>query len=161
MSTLKRQIVIIPGKAEAEIGFPFWLLKIWNIGRNTGAKLQFCGHNKTIQFIREIHSKYPIDADFEIFEEWDDFLLLLKDIKIDDGLVIVMSREKRLSFQSNMRNIPNYLNKHFRDNSFILIYPMQAGHIYEAEDFSNPSLIEPIEKIDELGKTIARLFKRK
>ena len=161
ISTLKRQIVIIPGKAEAEIGFPFWLLKIWNIGRNTGAKLQFCGHNKTIQFIREIHSKYPIDADFEIFEEWDDFLLLLKDIKIDDGLVIVMSREKRLSFQSNMRNIPNYLNKHFRNNSFILIYPMQAGHIYEAEDFNNPSLIEPIEKIDELGKTIARLFKRK
>jgi Kef-type K+ transport system membrane component KefB/nucleotide-binding universal stress UspA family protein len=161
ISTLKRHIVIIPGNAEAEIGFPFWLLKIWNIGRNTGAKLQFCGHTKTIQFIRDIHIKYPIEADFEIFEEWDDFLILLKDIQIDDGLIIVMSREKRLSFQSNMKNIPNYLNKHFRDNSFILIYPMQAGYIDEAEDFNNPSLIEPIEKIDELGKTIARLFRRK
>jgi Kef-type K+ transport system membrane component KefB/nucleotide-binding universal stress UspA family protein len=161
ISTLKRHIVIIPGNAEAEIGFPFWLLKIWNIGRNTGAKLQFCGHTKTIQFIRDIHIKYPIEADFEIFEEWDDFLILLKDIQIDDGLIIVMSREKRLSFQSNMKNIPNYLNKHFRDNSFILIYPIQAGYIDEAEDFNNPSLIEPIEKIDELGKTIARLFRRK
>jgi Kef-type K+ transport system membrane component KefB/nucleotide-binding universal stress UspA family protein len=161
ISTLKRHIVIIPGNAEAEIGFPFWLLKIWNIGRNTGAKLQFYGHTKTIQFIRDIHIKYPIEADFEIFEEWDDFLILLKDIQIDDGLIIVMSREKRLSFQSNMKNIPNYLNKHFRDNSFILIYPIQAGYIDEAEDFNNPSLIEPIEKIDELGKTIARLFRRK
>jgi Kef-type K+ transport system membrane component KefB len=161
ISTLKRHIVIIPGKAEAEIGFPFWLLKIWNIGRNTGAKLLFYGHNKTIQFIRDIHSKYPIEADFGIFEEWDDFLILLKDIKIDDGLIIVMSREKRLSFQNNMKNIPNYLNRHFLDNSFILIYPMQAGIIDTNEEFNNPSLIEPIEKIDELGKIIARMFRRK
>jgi hypothetical protein len=28
-------------------------------------------------------------------------------------------------------------------------------------DLNNPSLYEPIEKIDELGKSIAKLFKRK
>jgi nucleotide-binding universal stress UspA family protein len=161
ISTIKRQIIIIPKNAETEIGFPFWLLKIWNIGRNTGAKLQFYGHENTIHLIREINAKHPIEAEFDIFENWDKFLDLLKDIRLDDGLIIVMSRERKISYQSNMKNIPYYLNKYFIKNSFILVYPMQTGVVEEDVDLNNPSLMGPIEKIDELGKTLARLLKRK
>jgi Kef-type K+ transport system membrane component KefB len=161
ISTIKRQIIIIPKNAETEIGFAYWLLKIWNIGRNTGARLQFYGHEKTIHVIREINSKHPIEADFNIFENWDNLLPLLKEIRLDDGLIIVMSRERKISYQTNMKNIPNYLNKDFQANSFILVYPMQTGVVEEDIDLNNPSMIEPMEKIDELGKTIARLFRRK
>lgn len=161
ISTIKRHIIVIPKNAETEMGFPFWLLKIWNIGRNTGAKLQFYCHEKTIQFIREIHSKHPIEAEFNIFENWDDFLIFSRDIKPDDGLIIIMSREKKISYQNNMKNIPNYLNKYFINNNFILVYPMQSGVNEEGVDLNNPSLVEPIEKFDELGKTIAKLFRRK
>ena len=161
ISTINRHIIVIPKNAENEIGFPFWLLKIWNIGRNTGAKLMFYGHQKTIDEIREIHSKHPVEAEFKIFEEWDDFLILSRDLKLDDGLIIILSREKKLSYQNNMKNIPNYLNKYFGKTSFILVYPMQTGVTDERVDLNNPSLVEPIEKIDEIGKTIARLFRRK
>jgi Kef-type K+ transport system membrane component KefB len=161
ISTIKRQIIVIPKNAETEIGFPFWLLKIWNIGRNTGAKLQFYGHENTIHLIREINAKHPIEAEFDIFENWDKLLDLLEDIRLDDGLIIVMSRERKISYQSNMRNIPYYLNKFFIKNSFILVYPMQTGVVEEDVDLNNPSLMGPIEKIDELGKTLARLLKRK
>jgi len=161
VSTIKRHIIVIPRNAEIEIGFPFWLLKIWNIGRNTGAILKFYGHQKTIHEIQEIQLKHTIQAEFKIFEDWDDFLILSRDVKSDDNLIIVMSREKKLSYQNNMKNIPNYLNKYFHDISYILVYPMQSGVADERVDLNNPSLIEPIEKIDELGKTIARLFKRK
>jgi len=161
VSTIKRHIIVIPRNAEIEIGFPFWLLKIWNIGRNTGAILKFYGHQKTIHEIQEIQLKHPIQAEFKIFEDWDDFLILSRDVKSDDNLIIVMSREKKLSYQNNMKNIPNYLNKYFHDISYILVYPMQSGVADERVDLNNPSLMEPIEKIDELGKTIARLFKRK
>mgnify|MGYP004701005007 CR=1 FL=1 len=161
ISTIKRHIIVVPKNAETEIGFPFWLLKIWNIGRNTGAKLQFYCHEKTIQFLKEIHSKHPIEAEFNIFENWDDFLVFSRDIKPDNGMIIIMSREKKISYQNNMKNIPNYLNKYFINNNFILVYPMQTGVIEEDVDLNNPSLIEPIEKIDEIGKTIARLFRRK
>jgi hypothetical protein len=161
ISTIKRHIIVIPKNAENEIGFPFWLLKLWNIGRNTGAKLQFYGHQKTIHEIKDIHSKHPIQAEFKIFEDWDDFLILSRDVKLDDNLIIVMSREKKLSYQNNMKNIPNYLNKYFHDCSYILVYPMQSGVNEEGADLNNPSLIEPIEKIDEFRKNIARMFKRK
>jgi hypothetical protein len=61
-----------------------------------------------------------------------------------------------------MVNIPEYLNTYFQSNSFILIYPRQIGvSDDETIDLNNPSLIEPIEKLDELGKNIAKLFRRK
>ena len=121
----------------------------------------FYGHQKTIAEIREIQSKHPVQAEFKIFEEWDDFLILSRDLKSDDGLIIILSREKKLSYQNNMKNIPNYLNKYFSNTSFILVYPMQTGVTDEGVDLNNPSLIEPMEKIDEIGKTIAKLFRRK
>jgi Kef-type K+ transport system membrane component KefB len=162
ISTIKRHIVIIPLHAEKEIGFPFWLAKIWNIPRNTGAKLVFYASEATIKIIKKIQSKHPIEADFILFDDWNDFLIISRDVKTDDGLVIVLSREKKPSYQANMNSIPNYLNKYFQPNNYMLVYPMQIGvNDMETIDLNNPSLIEPIEKLDELGKNIARLFKRK
>ncbi len=140
ISTIKRHFIIIPKNAEVEIGFPFWLFKIWNIGRNTGSKLQFYGQEKTIQIIKDINSKNPVDAEFNIFEDWNDFLIVSRDIKMDDGLIIIMSREKKISYQLNMKNVPGYLNNYFNQNSFILVYPMQSGVEYKV-DLTNPSLI--------------------
>ncbi len=161
ISTLKRQIIIMPAHVEREVGFPFLLFKIWNIAANTGSKLLFYGHENTISFIKEIHLKSPIDADFGIFEDWDEFLILSRDINPNDGLIIVMSRERKISFQNNMRNIPKYLNKYFSGNSFILIYPVQSGVVMNKKNLNNPSILEPLEKIDELGKSIVALFRKK
>ena len=49
------------------------------------------------------------------------------EIKSDDTLWVVMSRRERLSYHANMSRIPNYLNKYFQSNSFVLVYPIQAG----------------------------------
>jgi Kef-type K+ transport system membrane component KefB len=162
ISTIKRHIVIIPKNAEYEIGFPFWLIKVWNIARNSGAIMEFYGHEKTLNLIREVQKKHPIEADFRIFEDWDDFLVLSREIKSDDNLIIVLSRDKSLSYHSNMEKIPGYLKRYFNTNGFILIFPMQSGIMnYENENYINPSLLEPMEKLDEIGKTIARLFRKK
>ncbi|KAF0236618.1 MAG: transporter cpa2 [Prolixibacteraceae bacterium] len=154
-------MVIIPKHAEIEIGFSEWLAKVWNIGRNTGAKMIFYASPKTTGIIKEIHSRHPIDAEFRVFDDWEDFLIVSRLIKQDDGLIIVMSREKKPSYQTKMKSIPEYLNSYFVSNSFILIYPMQTGVLEENIDLTNASLIEPMEKIDEIGKIIARLFRRK
>jgi len=162
ISTIKRHIIIVPQNAEKEIGFPFWLSKIWNIPKNTGAKIIFYAHETTLAYIKKIHLKHPIEADFKIFNDWNDFLILSREIKIDDNILIVLSRANKLSYHVNMSNIPTYLNKYFQQNSFILIYPMQHGVIDNEEiDLNNPSLIEPIEKLDEIGKNILKLFRRK
>lgn len=162
ISTIKRHIVIVPPNAEKEIGFPFWLSKIWNIPKNTGARIVFYANESTLAYIKKIHLKHPIEADFKIFDDWNDFLIISRDIRTDDNLLIVLSRANKLSYHVNMSNIPTYLNKYFQGNSFILIYPMQQGVVDNEEiDLNNPSLIEPIEKLDEIGKNIMKLFRRK
>ncbi len=160
--TIKRHIIIVPENAEKEIGFPFWLIKVWNIARNSGAKLIFYATQETLKFIKEIQSKHPIECEFEDFNNWDDFLILARNFQKDDNLIIVLSRKDKPSFHNNMTKIPSYLNKYFKDTSYILIYPMQAGVTYSSQiDLKNPTLIEPLEKLDEIGKTIAKIFRRK
>jgi len=162
ISTIKRHVVIVPQNAEKEIGFPFWLSKIWNIPKNTGAKIVFYAHETTLEYIKKINLKHPIEADFKIFDDWNDFLIISREIRIDDNILIILSRVNKLSYHENMTNIPTYLNKYFQGNSFILVYPMQQGVVDNEEiDLNNPSLIEPIEKLDEIGKNILKLFRRK
>lgn len=162
IATIKRHVIILPNNAEHEIGFPFWLLKIWNISRNTGSKLLFYGTVQTNQLIRDIHSNYPIEAEFRNFENWDEFMNLSQEIKNDDNLVIVLSRENKPSYHSGMKRIPNLLNNYFQSNSFILIYPMQIGvSDSKSIDLNYPSLLEPIEKLEEIRKTIVSIFRRK
>jgi len=160
--TIKRHIIIVPKNAEKEIGFPFWLIKVWNIARNSGAKLVFYATKETLKFIKEIQSKHPIECEFQDFIDWDDFLILARDFQQDDNLIIILSRNDKPSFHNNMTKMPSYLNKYFKDTSYILIYPMQAGVTDTSQiDLKNPTFIEPLEKLDEIGKTIAKIFKRK
>jgi Kef-type K+ transport system membrane component KefB/nucleotide-binding universal stress UspA family protein len=166
LPTINRHLIILPEKAEREIGFPFWLIKVWNIGRNTGARLVFYASAHTQEYIRNIHAKHPIDATFVEFSDWTDFLILARDVKKNDNLIIVLSRKDRPSYNTHMSKVPAYLNKYFQDNNFILIYPMQSAVSPDTNmDLKNPSLLEPfthnVDKLDDIGKTIANLFQRK
>jgi Kef-type K+ transport system membrane component KefB/nucleotide-binding universal stress UspA family protein len=162
LGTIKRHIVIIPANAEKEPGFPFWVMKAWNIARNTGTRLVFYATEPTLNVLRNVKKKVQVEAEFHLFEDWDDFLIISREVRPDDNLIIVLSRKNKPSYRSNMANIPIYLNKYFKDNSFILIYPVQAGmELSEGIDYKSGSLAEPIEKIDDLAKTIARLLRMK
>ncbi len=160
--TIKRHLVIVPDKAEKEIGFPFWIIKTWNIARNSGAKIVFYSSIDTKKVIREIQSKHPIECTFKEFSDWDDFLILSRDIEANDNLIVILSRKDKPSYTPSMQRIPSYLNKYFEGNSYILVYPMQVG-VGETSmmDISNPTILEPIEKLDEIGKTIAKIFRKK
>jgi len=162
LATIKRHLIVVPKRAEKEIGFPFWLLKVWNIAKNTGSKLVFFAPPQTLKYIQEINQKHPVESEFNEFSDWDDFLILARDVKPDDNLIIVLSRKERPSYQSNMAKVPSYLNKYFQAVNYILIYPIQTDVMdLPGVDLKNPSLMEPMEKLDEIGKNIAKLFKRK
>ena len=144
-ATIKRHLIIVPRKAEKEIGFPFWLIKVWNIACNTGATLVFYAAPETLKYIRDIQAKHPIECNFSEFTDWEDFLILSRDIKKDDNLIIVLSRKAQASYQSKMVKIPAYLNNYFQANSFILVYPMQIGVTNNSTiNLKNPSILESI-----------------
>lgn len=162
LNTIKRHIIVVPDRAEKEIGFPFWLVKVWNIAKNTGAKLIFHAPSNTLNYIREIHEKHPIESEFYEFTDWNDFLIISRDVKKDDNLIIVMSRPGKPSYNYQMSKMPHYLNSYFIENNYILIYPIQIGVTDKFNvDLKNPTFLEPLERLDDIGKTLANLFKRK
>lgn len=162
IATIKRHIIIVPLNAEQVIGFPLWLSKITNIPKNSGSKLVFYAGEATSLIIKNFLKKHSVEADFILFEDWSDFLIISRDVKIDDNLIIILSRVNKPSFIDHMTKIPRYLDKYFQSNSFILLYPVQIGvKDNETIDLNNPSMAEPIEKLDEIGKSIAKIFKRK
>ena len=162
ISTIKRHVVLIPDKAEHELGFSFWLAKVWNIGANTGAKICFFSTDKNIKLLKKISEKHPINLEFNEFTNWDDFLILSREIRDNDNLIVVMSRKNFLSFNTAMLKIPIYFNKYFQSNSYILIYPTQSISMQEEKvDLTNSSLFETIEKVDIIGKTISNIFQKK
>lgn len=165
IATLKKYVVMIPEKAEREIGFPFWLLKIWNLVKNTGAKVDFYASESTLSIIKEVHSKNSIEARFIEFSNWDDFLIISRDISKNDCLVVVMSRKQQISYNPIMPNIPVFLNKYFQHNNSILIYPLQNLEGSNGMDLLNPGALdtftENLEKLEDLTQMVTRIFKRK
>lgn len=162
LSTIKRHIVIVPDRAEREIGFPFWMLKLWNIARNSGSEMVFYSSVNTLKIIKEIQLKHPVKSSFYQFSDWDDFLILSRNVKINDNLVIVLSRKGYSSYHNNMFKIPDYLNKYFTENNYFLVYPIQSGVGDDVSlTLSNPSVMEPFREIEELRKIITKLFKNK
>ncbi|MGC1514480.1 MAG: cation:proton antiporter, partial [Maribacter sp.] len=162
LGTIKRQVVMVPKHAEKEIGFAFWLVKVWNIGRNSGAKLIFYAPKKTLRFIMEINDKHPIACEFELWEHWDDFPALSTWFRRDDSLIVVMSRTHGLSYQNSMAKVATYLNSHFRSFSFILIFPLQTGSESNPQiDFKNDTFIRSFKTLEEITNLISQLFKRK
>jgi len=160
--TLKRHIIIVPENAEQEIGFQFWLHKVWNIAQNSGAKLIFYASAESVSYIQKNQPKQQIDFEFVEFTDWNDFLILARDFLPNDNLVIILSRKDKPSYHGNMKKIPKYLNRYFKETSYILIYPVQEGVADNSQmDLKNPTFMEPINKLDSFGRGIARIFLRK
>jgi nucleotide-binding universal stress UspA family protein len=161
ISTIKRHIVIIPENAEYESGFSFWLSKIWNISHNTGAKMVFYSTEKTSQLLMDIYRKHPIDSIFNLINSWDELIPIAKELKNDDSLIIILSRKDQISYHKAMGSLP-YLVSYIVDKyNLLLVFPAQSIYNQDAKiDLTNSSLIEVIERVDLIGKTIAQLFKK-
>jgi len=162
ISTIKRHFVIIPEKAEDEPGFSFWLSKIWNIAQNTGAKIIFRSSEKTKRLLEEILVNHPINSELSVLDDWNELLILKDEIKSDDNLVIVMSRRNLISYNQAMERIPMFVDNHFQNNNLLLVYPSQSIAWNEEQlDITSPSLLEAIERVDLIGKTVASIFRKK
>ena len=127
ISTVRRHLIIIPELAEKEIGFNQIIFRLRNVTQNTGAATVFYGSEATLNALKKLLAKKSGEASYIEFNDWDDFLIVFRDIKPDDTMWIILSRKEGLSYAPAMARIPKYLNKYFHANSFVLAYPVQAG----------------------------------
>ncbi len=161
LQSVQRHRIIVPEHAEKELGFLFWLLKLWNLSRNTGAQLEFYASNTTLQVIRSIHAKHPVKSEFREFAGWEYLPTLLKTLQPNDNLLVVMSRRDKPSYHPYMQKIPYLLGTSLPEHGFLLLYPMQAG-IEDATqiDLKDPTFMEPIEKLEMIRKKLFNWYQQ-
>lgn len=160
LSIINQYLIVIPKDAEKEMGFAFWLLRMWNIGVNTGAKLVFYGTEETISYIKEVPKIQDIAVQYIPFEDWEDFLIIARDLKTNDALVVILSRKNGVSYDSAMKKLPKYLNNYFQTHNYLLVYPMQEG--FDSEDIiDSGTLLSPSDQFNSFKNTVAKLFGRK
>lgn len=156
VATVQRYFVIVPENAENEPRFFHSLLKVWNIARNSGSKIEFYGTHKTITMIENIKKKVNIDAAFIIFSNWSELPKVFSKMKDNDALIVFMAKRKMISYLPQMQLVPDYLNEHFRERNFLLIYPSSLDEVQYSKgtrDIGNAS------DFVEIGKIVGKLFK--
>lgn len=117
--------LMIPPESSVEQGFEWCLLKTAMLAQELSNGLNvYC----TLQEENEIKkiaekNKLTITINYSRFDDWDDFLILSKDITEDDIIIIISVRGKTFTHSPDMKIILKKLDKYFSKNSTIVIYP--------------------------------------
>ncbi len=160
MSTVKRYVVVIPENAEKEVGFPYWLISVWNLGKNVGTRIVFNAYPGVLDILKLVHAKHFIDAEFREFTDWNNFKEVAREMQVNDALILVMSRPNCPSYSRHMEYVPTYINKYFNTINCILIYPVQLGFGEDVSTFRSISMINHVEGMEGLVQELRKLFKK-
>jgi len=155
VATIKKYAVLIPANAEREPGFFHSLLRVWNIGKNSGAKMSFYANDKTTEILKSIIKKANIEAIFNTVTTWQEAQEAACTLEQDEGLIVLMADRGMHSYISQMQNVPEILNKNLNNNNYILIYPFSKidKTVTEKRAVSN------LDDFADIGKIIGRIFK--
>jgi Kef-type K+ transport system membrane component KefB len=155
VATIKKYIVLIPANAEREPGFFLSLLKVWNIGKNSGAKMSFYANEKTNQILKSIIKKANIEAVFNTISTWQEGQEAAFGLEQDEGLILLMADRGMESYFSQMQNVPEILNKNLSNNNYILIYPFSKAD----KTVTEKRAVSNLDDFADIGKIIGRIFK--
>ena len=155
VSTIKKYVVLIPADAEREPGFFHCLLRIWNIGKNSGAKMSFYANDRTLDVLKSIIKKANIEAVFNAVTSWQEAENMASSLEEDEGLIILMADRGMHSYFPQMKEVPEILNKKLHNNNYLLIYPFSKidNMVTEKRSVSN------LDDFADIGKIIGRIFK--
>ena len=155
VSTIKKYVVLIPADAEREAGFFHSLLRVWNIGKNSGAKMSFYANEKTSEILQKIAAKVNIEATFNSVKTWQEAQKAAYNLEEDQGLIILMAERGMHSYFSEMQNVPEMLNRNLSNNNYILIYPFSKVD----KTVTEKRAVSNLDDFADIGQTISKIFR--
>jgi hypothetical protein len=166
LNTAQKVVLVLTRNAEYEIGFSHWVKKVVRLAGQVNAKIMVCSTPETNTAVQlEVkNARSYVETSFRPFEEVEDFLVLSREIKKDDLIVMVNARKGTISYHSYMDSIPGKLIRHFEFNSFLVIYPEQKQSDIpesgmQSQDLSLAPIQEQIDNLNKIGKAVKKIFK--
>jgi hypothetical protein len=162
----KRIVIAAPPLTEHENGFGLWLSKMAKLAQELSIPIVLYCNETTGKAVEKVFKKAKLTAAITtvLFTDWEDFMVLSKNIQANDLFVLVSARKGATSYVSVLDNLPVKLEKHFSTNSRFVIYPQQHASNISGEqynDISNEPLNKGIEAVQKIGKGIGSIFKKK
>jgi Kef-type K+ transport system membrane component KefB len=154
LSTIKKYTVVIPPDAEKEPGFFHALLRVWNISRNSGARMIIYSTEATTRVLNRILSKASIEAELRELHHWREVERIAVELADDEGLIAIMAKRGMISYRPEMRLLPDFLNLQLPGHNYLLVFPFS-----EEEGVVEKRAVSNHRDFMEIGKVISRVFK--
>jgi Kef-type K+ transport system membrane component KefB len=125
--TQKRIAVLTPPLSEKEYGFETWLKKILKLSTELTIPVVVFGTSRTYDSVVKKIKQYRWNGDisFSEFSEWENFHLLSNHINNEDFIILISARKNAVSYQKYLDHIPSKLERHFKTNNKIVVFPQQ------------------------------------
>ena len=129
LSTVNRLLVAVPKHAEKEHDFISCFGQIRRLSSQIGAKVVFFCDEDTREALRVMcrrKGKY-LRASYREMGDWEDVLMMAKEARPDDMIVMVSARQATASYNTLFKQIPDMLERFFGGYSYMILYPEQTG----------------------------------
>ncbi len=138
--TMRRVVVVVPEKAEYEVGFFKWLEHVCRIGEQLDCQLVFHAHADTMPHLRGYMQKlHPnVRTQYHEMPIWGQLMNLPNQLGEDDLIIIVTARQGFISYQREFDSLPLQIHRYFSHTSVMLLYPDQWG-----DPMEDVSIFEP------------------
>ena len=127
INTIKKMVVVVPEKAEYEPGFPKVLNRLQQLSKELSTPMVLYATPFTRDKIRKglEAMQHNLPFHFHALEEWEDFLIIGRDLRQDDLLVVLNARKNTLSYNKLFDKLPRQLSKYFEGHNVLMLYPEQ------------------------------------
>ncbi len=167
-NTLKGMVVAVPPQAETEPGFAHWVTKVILLAKSSSMKVIFFAPKATIAAITNMMNRVEnsVQATYNEFDNWDDFLIFSRELGVDDLFIIISSRKGQNSHLQQFNKLPYHLSNYFQSYSFIILYPEQIdtdinmSDIQQADGKLIETISDQLDAINKAGKYLKRLWKK-
>ena len=127
LNTISRLLVAVPRYAEKEHDFISCFGLVRRLSSQIGAKVIFFTNEdtqKALQAFCRRKGKY-LRASYREMEDWEDVLMLAKQMAPDDMIIMINARPSTPSYNPLFDQVPDMLSRFFHDHSYMLVYPEQ------------------------------------
>ena len=127
INTISRLLVAVPRYAEKEHDFISCFGLVRRLSSQIGARVIFFTNEdtqKALQVFCRRKGKY-LRASYREMEDWEDVLMMAKQMTADDMIVMINARRSTPSYNPLFEQVPDMLTRFFSDHSYLVIYPEQ------------------------------------
>ena len=128
LSTINRLMVAVPRYAEKERDFISCFGQIRRLSSQIGARVSFYACPETQTVIRKLANRPGkfLPATYNELDDWEDVLVMAKEAKENDLIVMISSRKGTASYNPLFEQNAFMLERFFKQYSYLVVYPEQG-----------------------------------